>query len=512
MARKRTDMKKIKDVLRLKFELGLSNRDIGQCLSLGPATVSEILSRFKSGGLSWPLPDSLSDKQLEDTLYNSEAVRRQKRLPNFLYLQQELKRKGMTKLILWEEYCAEDSATAYGYTQFCEHYQRWLKTQKRSMRQHHIAGDKLFIDYCGPTVPIVNPDTGEIRYNAQIYVATLGATNYTYVEAGRSQREEGWIMAHVRTFQYLGGVPRLLVPDNLKAAVSKAHRYAPTLNENYAKMARHYGCAIVPARPYKPKDKAKAENAVLIVERWILMRLRHETFYTLSALNARIKVLMEDLNNRPQRLYPGSRREQFELLDKPALAPLPTHPYEYIDSKRAKVGPDYHVLYQKHAYSVPHTLVGEVVTIEASGHLVSIYHHNQLITQHAKSPQQGGFSTQKEHMPDSHVKQRFSAERLINWADNIGAGTRGVIEWHIHSRKHPEQAIKSCLAILNLAKQYGAARLEAACQKALLLERPHRTVVLNLLKHHQEGIPDTATEQEELPVTHHNIRGQHYYQ
>jgi len=319
-------------------------------------------------------------------------------------------------------------------------------------------------------------------------------------------------MAHVRTFRYLGGVPRLLVPDNLKSAVTKAHRYAPTLNENYAKMARHYGCAIVPARPYKPKDKAKAENAVLIVERWILMRLRRECFYTLAGLNARIKVLMEELNNRPQRLHPGSRREQFELLDKPALMPLPGTTYEYIDSKRAKVGPDYHVLYQKHAYSVPHTLVGNTVTIEASGSVVSIYHQNQLVTQHAKSAKDGGFSTQKEHMPDSHVKQRFSAERLLHWAENIGVGTRGVVQWHIHSRQHPEQAIKSCLAILNLTKQHGAARLEAACQKALLLERPHRSVVMNLLKHHQESVPSTAVEHDEQPVTHHNIRGQHYYQ
>ena len=242
------------------------------------------------------------------------------------------------------------------------------------------------------------------------------------------------------------------------------------------------------------------------------MRLRRECFYTLAGLNARIKVLMEELNNRPQRLHPGSRREQFELLDKPALMPLPGTTYEYIDSKRAKVGPDYHVLYQKHAYSVPHTLVGNTVTIEASGSLISIYHQNQLVTQHAKSAKDGGFSTQKEHMPDSHVKQRFSAERLLHWAENIGVGTRSVVQWHIHSRTHPEQAIKSCLAILNLTKQHGAARLEAACQKALLLERPHRSVVMNLLKHHQENVPSTAVEHDEQPVTHHNIRGQHYYQ
>jgi len=226
MPRKRTEMRKIKDVLRLKFDAGLSNRDIGNCLNLGPATVSEVLTRFKTSDLCWPLPESLSDQQLEGKLYVMTPAKRKKRLPDFITIQTELKRRFATKLVLWQEYCEEDSATAYGYTQFCEHYQKWLKKQKRSMRQHHIAGDKLFIDYCGPTVPIISPDTGEVRYNAQIFVATLGATNYTYVEAGRSQKQEDWIMAHVRAFNYIGGVPRLLVPDNLKAAVTKANRYA----------------------------------------------------------------------------------------------------------------------------------------------------------------------------------------------------------------------------------------------------------------------------------------------
>lgn len=511
MPRKRTTMRKVRDILRLKFDAGLSYRDIGKCLSLGSSTVSEVVTRFTSSELSWPLPDDISDNKLETILYPAKATRRKKRLPDFVQMREELKRKGMTKLLLWQEYCQEDSATAYGYTQYCEHYQIWLKKQKRSMRQHHIAGDKLFIDYCGPTVPIISPDTGEIRYNAQIFVATLGATNYTYVEAGRSQKQEDWIMAHVRAFNYIGGVPRLLVPDNLKAAVIKAHPYSPTLNENYAKMARHYGTAIMPARPYRPKDKAKAENAVLIVERWILMRLRHYVFYTLSDLNIKIKALMEDLNTRKQRMYPGSRKQQFELLDKPALASLPAYPYEYIDSKRAKVSPDYHVLYEKHAYSVPNGLVGDTVTIEASTNIVCIYHHNQLVAQHTRTHKDGGFTTLKEHMPHSHVKQRFGPERLLSWAQNIGVGARAVVQWHIQSRKHPEQAIKSCLAILHLSKQYGNARVEAACQKALLLERPHRTVVVNLLNNHKEIAQETP-EQEENAFTHHNIRGQHYYQ
>ena len=508
MPRKRTQMKRIKDVLRLKIEVGLSLRDIAKCTQLGPATVSEILSRFKLSGLPWPLPEKLDDKALEAKLYQGKTTNRGKRLPDFTVLHQELKRTGMTKLLLWEEYCQQEPVTAYRYTQFCEHYQRWLKKQKRSMRQLHKAGDKLFIDFCGPTVPIINPDTGECR-SAQIFVATLGATNYTYVEACESQKQESWLMAHANAFEFFGGVPKLLVPDNLKAAVTRADKHLPVLQENYARLARHYGTAIMPARPYKPKDKGKVENAVLVVERWILMRLRHQVFYTLAALNQEIKRLLDDLNNRQQRLHPGSRRELFDNIDKPALNPLPLHRYEYVDTRQAKVAPDYHVLYQKHAYSVPHQLVGERLTLEATARVVRIYYHGKQVSQHPRSHKDGGFTTLKEHMPQAHVKARWSPNRLLNWGANIGPGAREVVSRQLSSRPHPEQAIKTCLATLSLGQQYGNAKLEAACQQALLLERPHRQVILNLLKHPHMM---TTPEPDETPVSHHNLRGQDYYQ
>jgi len=512
MARKRTQMSKIKDTLRLRFDAGLSLRDISKCLSVGPATVSEILSRFAASELTWPLPEEFSDTELEAAVYKGRNVSRAKRQPDFYEMHQELKRKGMTKLLLWREYREKDSATAYGYTQFCEHYRSWRKTQKRSMRQLHLAGDKLFIDYCGPTVPILNPDTGDVRYNAQVFVATLGASNYTYVEAGRSQQLEDWIMAHVRAFEFFGGVPQLLVPDNLRSAVTRANRYAPVLNENYARMARHYNTAIMPARPYKPKDKSKAENAVLIVERWILMRLRHDHFYTLSSLNQRIRELLVELNHRQQRVHPGSRHELYIRLDKPALMPLPAYGYQYIDSKQARVGPDYHVLYAKHAYSVPHNLVGQTVTLEATAQIICFYYQGKVVAQHPRKHQPGAFSTIKEHMPDAHVKQRWGVERLLGWAETIGSGTRAVIAAQLARRQHPEQAIKSCLAILNLGSKYGQERLEAACQKALVLEQPHRKVILNLLANNKEQ-DLTHTEADDSPaVNHPNIRGQHYYQ
>lgn len=376
------------------------------------------------------------------------------------------------------------------------------------MRQHHVAGEKLFLDFCGPTIPIVNPDTGEVR-QAQIFVATLGASSYTYVEACENQRQESWLMAHTRAFEFFGGVPLLLVPDNLKSAVTHADRYEPVLNENYRKLARHYNTAVLPARPRKPKDKPKVENAVQVVERWILMRLRHEVFHTLAALNLAISELLQDLNERPFRRLPGCRKSQFEQLDKPALKALPPYPYEYVDIRRAKVGPDYHVLYGKHAYSVPHPLVGSHIDIEAGARLVRLYHKGILVAQHPRAIHPGGFTTQADHMPESHRQQRWSPDRLLSWGESIGCATRAVVAWHLYHRAHPEQAYRTCLGLLNLSREYGEARLENACQQALLLERPWRQVILNLLRNHRDRQQDDAPD--DTPVEHSNVRGAGYY-
>ncbi len=345
MARLRTRMSKIKELLRLKFDCHLPNRSISACLNIGCSTVSDVVTRFRGSQLAWPLPEEMTESQLEALLYTGRASDSHKRMPDFPLCHQELKRKGMTKILLWQEYQQEAGENAYGYSQFCNLYGEWLKQQKRSMHQHHVAGEKLFLDFCGPTIPVINPDTGEVR-QAHIFVATLGASNYTYVEACENQRQESWLMAHVRAFEFFGGVPQLLIPDNLKAAVSRADRYEPVLNENYRKLARHYNTAVIPARPRKPKDKPKVENAVQVVERWILMRLRHEVFHTLAALNLAISELLQDLNERQFRRLPGCRKSLYEQLDKPALKALPPYRYEYVDIRRAKVGPDYHVLYR----------------------------------------------------------------------------------------------------------------------------------------------------------------------
>lgn len=337
MAKKRTPMNKIKEVLRLKYDCGLSNRSIASCLKLGPSTISELLTRFKQSQLGWPLPESCSDTDITQALYHGKKASRDKVMPDFTQYAVELRRKGMTKMLLWQEYHEQYQEQAYAYTQFCEHFTRWLKTQKRSMRQHHVAGDKLFIDYCGPKLQVVNPDTGEVR-EAEVFVATLGASNYTYVEAFPSQGKSYWLEAHANAFEHFGGVPQLLVPDNLRSAVTNPNRYEPRLNDSYQKLANHYQTAVMPARPYKPKDKAKAENAVLLVERWIMMRLRHQTFHTFKELNLAIRELMNDLNEREMKQYSASRKALFDKLDKPALKPLPKQRYLYTETKRAKVG------------------------------------------------------------------------------------------------------------------------------------------------------------------------------
>jgi transposase len=512
MPKKRTSMSKIHDVLRLKFEAHLSNRHVAACLQLSCATITDILSRFRATQLPWPLPPDLTELQLEARLFPGRHTSLSRRDPDFALVHQELKRKGMTKLLLWQEYREAAPETAYGYTQFCHHYAGWVKRQKRSMRQLHTAGEKLFIDFCGPTIPIVNPDSGECRA-AQIFVATLGASNFTYVEACESQNQESWLMAHANAFEFLGGVPHLLVPDNLKSAVSKADRYEPTINANYLKLARHYNTAVMPARPYKPKDKAKAENAVLIVERWILMRLRHQVFHTLASVNVAIRELLHELNQRPFREMHGCRQSLFDELDKPALRPLPAYRYEYVEVHQAKVGPDYHVLYRRHAYSVPHVHVGERVSLEASARMVRIYLRGQLIAQHVRSQRESGFTTLAEHMPLAHQKQKWTPQRLLGWGESIGPGTRQVVEWQLNHRAHPEQAYRSCLGLLNLARHYTDSRLEAACQHALTLGQPHRQFIHNLLKHHREGgaVGAESQPEESLEFSHTNLRGAGYY-
>jgi transposase len=510
-------MRNIKDILRLRYEVGLSYRGVAQALNIGYGTVVDYLNRAQRAGLGWPLPEDLAERDLGRMLFPTQPTTGQRRFtePDYPTVHQELKRKCVTKQLLWQEYRQQYPDDGYSYAQFCHRYLEWRGCQKRSMRQIHRAGEKLFVDYCGPTMPVVNPDTGEAR-EAQIFVAVLGASNYTFACAGWSQKQEDWLNAHVLAFEFFGGVPELVVPDNLKSAVRKTHRYEPDITASYRQLAAHYHTAIVPARPYKPKDKAKAEVAVQIVERWIMARLRHQTFFTLAALNQAIQLLQKDLNQRPFKKLPGTRRSQFEQLDKPVLRALPHTRYQYALIKQARVHIDYHIEFDKHYYSVPHALVKQAVEVQASCSVVAIYSDGQRIASHARSHRQGGHTTCLEHMPPAHqAMQAWSPERFLSWAGDIGPETRDVVSHVLQEKRHQEQSYRRILALLGNAKKYGRERLNNACGRALLINSPTRSSVESILK---QGLDLAVVEasgdpvQEELHLEHHeNVRGEDYY-
>jgi len=510
-------MRKIKEVLRLSFEAGLSQRGIAQALNLGLGTVCAYLKRARQAGIPWPLPAEMDERTLGRLLFPSQPASGPRRFvePVFPAVHQELKRKGVTQLLLWQEYRQQYPDEGYSYAQFCHRYRVWLGRQQRSLRQSHRAGEKLFVDYCGPTMSIVNPDTGETR-EAQVFVAVLGASNYTFACASWSQKQPDWLSAHVQAFEFFGGVPEMVVPDNLKSAVRKTHRYEPDINPSYQQLAAHYHIAIVPARPYKPKDKAKAEVAVQIVERWIMARLRHQTFFTLTALNEAIRFLLDDLNRRPFKKLPGTRHSQFEQLDKPALRPLPVDRYQYAEIKQARVHIDYHLEYDKHYYSVPHHLVKQAVEVHASPTTVAVFHDGQRVASHPRSYRQGAHSTCAEHMPDAHRRlQEWSPERFLHWAGEMGEATREVVRHLLQEKRHPQQSYRRILALLSNAKKYGRERLNQACARALLIQSPTRSSVESILK---QGLDQVAvdtphnTVQEELCLDHHeNVRGEAYY-
>ncbi|MTI11867.1 IS21 family transposase [Sansalvadorimonas verongulae] len=510
----RLPMRKIRDVLRLKFENNLSNRRIAQSNAMSRATVTDYLSRFYSSGLPWPLPDDLDDEALEQHLFAPPDKARKKKdiLPDWHHIHKNLRRSGVTLNLLWQEYKA-GCPEGYQYSHFCDKYREWRSHLDVVMRQNHLAGDKLFLDYAGQTMPITNPSTGEIR-QAQIFVATLGASSYTYCEATLSQSLPDWIGSHVRTFEHLGGVPNVLVPDNLKSAVTNPHRYEPDKNPTYQDLAEHYHVAVVPARVRKPQDKGKVESAVQIVERWILARLRDCTFFSLQALNEAIKPLLEELNNKPfQNMPDESRRTLFETLDKPALKPLPAERYQFAQWKEARVHMDYHIEVDKHFYSVPYNLVKKQLSVRITGQTIECFHKRKRVASHVRSYLKGRHTTQPEHMPEKHrCYAEWTPERLQNWAAKTGGHTEAVITHILESRKYPEQAFRSCLGIIHLGKRYTPERLERACQRALHLGSCSYKTLEAILRHGQDNLP-LPEEQPltELPDRHENVRGSVYY-
>ncbi len=524
-------MRKIREILRLKRDQGLSNRRIGKICGISHNSVSNYLGRFDRSDLPWPLADDVTDADLERKLFPPPAsgkLVKSRGVPDWAEVHRDLKRppkgggpdampeadarrrKGMTLYLLWEEY-KERHPDGYEYSWFCRQYRKWLGRQDLVMRQEHRGGEKLFVDYSGMTVPVIDRTTGE-ELQAQVFVAVLGASGYTYAEATWTQGLEDWITSHCNCFSFLQGLPEIVVPDNLRSAVSKTHRYEPDLNPTYQDMATHYGVTVLPARVGKPRDKAAVELGVVLVQRWILSALRKQRFFSLAEVNREIRRLLDRLNDRPFRKMPGCRREVFEELDRPALRPLPERPYEFAEWKRVKVHVDYHVEFDRHYYSVPYDLVGLTLDLRATRNTVECFHQGKRVASHLRSRQPGRPTTVAAHMPEKHRRAgEWSPERLTAWAAQVGPAARAAVEWLLASRRHPQQAYRTCLCILNQSKTYGDERLDAACRRALEIQSVNCKSIGSILKNGIDRNPPEPVQESILPDDHGNVRGPSYF-
>ena len=509
MAKARVSMRKIREVLRLRAA-GQSQHKIARSVGIGQSTVGEYLTRARRAGVSWP--SSLDDAALERALYPPKPALADvaRGIPDWAAVHRDLKRKHVTLFLLWEEYKSAHPE-GFQYSWFCQHYRRFAGKVDLVMRQSHRAGEALFVDYAGQTVPVVDRTSGEVR-QAEVFVAVLGASNYTFAEATWTQSLPDWIGSHQRAFRFLDGVPEMLVPDNLKSGVTKAHRYEPDLNPTYAEMAAHYGVAVVPTRVASPRDKAKVEVGVQVVERWILARLRNQTFFSLADVNRAIAELLPLLNDRPFKKLPGSRRELYEQLDRPALTPLPAQRYEFAAWKKVRVSIDYHVEIERHYYSVPYQLVKQQLDARITAHTVELLHRGKRVASHPRSHRQAAHTTITEHMPRPHREYaEWTPRRLVQWATTTGPATAQLVSTILASRRHPQQGFRSCLGILRLGKTYTEARLEAAARRALRIGAHSYKSVESILKHKLDQQPLPEREQTTLSIDHDNLRDPDYF-
>ena len=514
MPQEELSMRKIKEILRLRFAAKLNQEQIARSCSIGQSTVHRYLKRAVAAGLGWPLPEEYDDRQLSDLLFPAGPDRPQAKRRagiDFAEVHRELKtHRHLTLQLIWDEYRQTDS-DGYGYSRFCELYQRWSRSQGAVMRQEHIPGEKMFVDWAGPTVPI-HDRTGGVR-PASLFVAVLGASSYTFAWATSDQGLGHWIGCHVRAFEFFGGVPRLIVPDNPRTGVTRSCRYEPDLNRTYHDMSVHYGTAVLPARPYKPRDKAKVENAVLVAERWILAALRHQKFFSHGELNEAIAPLLDRLNNRRFRKREGSRASQYANVDRPALQPLPEGPYVMGDWKTVRASIDYHVEIDHHYYSVPYRLMGQELEARSTALTVEIFEAGKRIASHVRSAAPYRHTTVHDHMPKSHrAHLEWSPSRLIQWAATVETATAEVVRTIMENKPHPEMGYRACLGIMRLAKTYSNARLESASQRALDLHACSYKSIQSMLKRSLDR--QTTIQAGPLPPgpEHENLRGANYYE
>lgn len=508
-------MRKVRDILRLAVGQGLSHRQVGAAVGVPFTTVADHLRRAREAGLGWPLPDDLDDAALEALLFRKEpALPTEARpLPDWEYIHRELRRPAVTLMLLWLEYKECHPEDGYSYSQFCHHYRLWQRHLDLVMRQEHRAGEKLFVDFPGQRLPIYDRRINAVAFEAELFVAVLGASNYLYAEAVPSQELAHWVGAHVHAFEFFGSVPRIVVCDNLRAGVTRAHRYEPDINATYQEMATHYDLAIIPARAGKPRDKAKVEAGVLLAERWILARLRNRRFSSLGEANEAIAELVEAINDRPFRKMAGSRRSLFEELERPVMRPLPAQRYEFARWRvGVKVNIDYHVEVDGHYYSVPYQLVGQRVDARFTASTVEVFHSARRVASHLRSYVRGRHTTDAAHMPVAHRRHaEWSPSRIIAWARQTGPATAGLAEAILDARPHPEQGYRSCLGIIRLADRYGAERVEAACRRALAARALSYRSVESILRHGLDSQPLQPEGPARVHPGHANLRGASYY-
>ena len=509
----RLSMRKTREILRLKLGLKLPGREVARSVNCAPVTVRRCVARATGAGLSWPLPEGLDDEQLEALLYPKTTPVQERPRPDYTVVHKELRRKGVTLRLLWQEYRAEHP-TGLEYSAFCVNYRQFRSQLDLVMRQEHKAGDKLFVDYAGMKLPIVDPQTGEVS-EASIFVAALGASGYTYAEAVPGEDLPSWVQAHIHCFEFLGGVTQATVPDNLKSGVTKPCFYDPDINPTYGELAEHYNTVILPARVRRPKDKAKAENSVQQVERWVLAPLRNQRFFSLAEANEAIRMLVDEINRKPLTGMQESRRDLYEELDRPVLRPLPDKRYEIAERKLgATVHIDYHVQFDHHYYSTPFQLVSKKVDIRATSTTVEIFYKGKRIASHLRSYRRGKHTTAPEHRPKAHAAYaEWSPERIREWASSFGAAVEMAVESIMKAKRHPEEGYRACLGVLRLGKKYGNDRLIKACTRAVELRSPSYKTIKSMLDAGLEDkpLPTAEPTNQTMPESHENVRGAAYY-
>lgn len=511
MAQNKLSMRQIQEILRLRHQNHLSVREIARSCGLPTSTVGDYLQRAQGAGLTWPLPEGLSEPQLHEQLMASapEAAAASLALPDWPRAHQELRRKGVTLQLLWEEY-RQVHPEGYKYSRFCELYQRWAATLDPVLRQVHQPGEKMFVDWAGQKVPIQNARDGRVS-EAHLFVAVLGFSNKTYAEAFENEKLAAWISAHCHAYAFFQGVARITVPDNPKTGVVRPCRYEPVLHRSYQEMAEHFGTVIIPARIKHPRDKAKVETGVQIAERQILAVLRDQRFFSVGQLNQAIAPLLAKLNDQPFQKLEGSRNSWFLAQEKAQLLPLPAAAFQLAVWLKAKVNIDYHVVVQNHYYSVHYSLVHQELDVRLTDHTVELFRHGNRVAAHIRSYQKGRFSTLEEHRPKSHQKYlQWTPGRIVDWAKTIGPDCAKVVETILEDRPHPEQGFRSCLGIIRLGKAFGNPRLEAACRRAL----HYHTCSYSSIKSILQSQLDAQPLEQELPLTsptHENLRGGPYY-